>query len=271
MGLFSNLKTYPTTCILCRQSEVNTTKNADGELAPKVCNSCIQDLYERANPKPKNLSKFILELDSMNEEELYNMVGLTRNKSNQDFTSNKKIAGVDFDTINRIIRLDPKYINGEVKQEVINVDDILSYELLENDSMVTSGGLGSAVVGGILFGGAGAVAGSVIGKKTTKKQIENVKIKLILNNINNPVVYIDLFNARKPINANDERYHEVYRDSEEILSTIAVLKNSNDVTEKGQKESSNSLEQIKTLKELLDMEAITVEEFETKKKELLGL
>ncbi|EGT5169871.1 TPA: SHOCT domain-containing protein [Clostridioides difficile] len=34
---------------------------------------------------------------------------------------------------------------------------------------------------------------------------------------------------------------------------------------------TNPLEQIKTLKELLDMEAITQEEFDVKKRELLNL
>ena len=37
--------------------------------------------------------------------------------------------------------------------------DLISYELIEDDSVVTSGGVGQALIGGALFGGFGAVAG----------------------------------------------------------------------------------------------------------------
>lgn len=46
--------------------------------------------------------------------------------------------------------------------------DLISYELLEDDAIVTSGGVGQALIRGAVFGGAGAVAGAITGKRIQK-------------------------------------------------------------------------------------------------------
>lgn len=46
--------------------------------------------------------------------------------------------------------------------------DLVSYELLEDDAIVTSGGVGQALIRGAVFGGAGAVAGAITGKRIQK-------------------------------------------------------------------------------------------------------
>ena len=51
-----------------------------------------------------------------------------------------------------------------------NFSDLMSYELIEDDSVVTSGGVGQALIGGALFGGFGAVAGGITGKRVQKRE-----------------------------------------------------------------------------------------------------
>lgn len=43
-------------------------------------------------------------------------------------------------------------------KEWLDFSDLLNYDLLEDESLVTSGGVGQALIGGALFGGAGAIA-----------------------------------------------------------------------------------------------------------------
>ena len=69
-----------------------------------------------------------------------------------------------------------KIVGGGNKQKVGNKEwldfsDLISYDLLEDDSLVTSGGVGQALIGGALFGGFGAVAGGITGKKSRRKKL----------------------------------------------------------------------------------------------------
>lgn len=41
----------------------------------------------------------------------------------------------------------------------------MNYRLVSNDEILISSGIGEAIVGGILFGGSGAIAGSYLGKR----------------------------------------------------------------------------------------------------------
>lgn len=72
-------------------------------------------------------------------------------------------------------------------------------------------------------------------------------------------------------------YKKAYETAQEVLSMLATINNNQKtameeeiVTGNNQPEISN-LEQIKTLKELLGIGAITEDEFNTKQKELFGV
>ena len=77
-------------------------------------------------------------------------------------------------------------------KEVINIREITSYELVQNDNVVSSGGLGASITGGILFGGIGALVGSQVGAKNARQKINIFRIKLMTTDFNRPVLYIDL-------------------------------------------------------------------------------
>jgi hypothetical protein len=54
-------------------------------------------------------------------------------------------------------------IDGFLSKEKIPLTDIVAFEI-EGQESKTSGGLGTAAVGGLLFGGVGAVVGAVVGR-----------------------------------------------------------------------------------------------------------
>lgn len=99
--------------------------------------------------------------------------------------------------------------------------DLISYDLIEDDSVVTSGGVGQALIGGALFGGLGAVAGGITGKRTQKKRIESLYIKVTLNSFKNSCVLIPIIT--KPTKTNSKEYKNAFEDAQEILSVLDVI------------------------------------------------
>ena len=119
-----------------------------------------------------------------------------------------------------------KLIGAGNKQKVGNKEwldfsDLLNYDLLEDDSLVTSGGVGQALVGGALFGGFGAVAGGITGKRTQKKKIESLYIKVTLNNFASPCIMVPLIT--KSTKTNSKEYDTAFSLAHQILSALDVI------------------------------------------------
>lgn len=154
-------------------------------------------------------------------------------------------------------------------QQVYNYEDIVDFELLEDGNSVASGGLGRALVGGALFGGTGAIVGGVTGKKKTKEFCSSLRLKVTINNMANPVVYINFIETK--IKKDGHNYKIISDAAQECLSTFQLICDRQDKEKTEDSNSSSSADEIMKFKNLLDAGAITQEEYETKKKELLGL
>lgn len=173
--------------------------------------------------------------------------------------------------IPKISQLSGKFIRNESK--FIKYSDIKSVEMQSNEEVISSkastkGGLGSAVVGGALFGPVGAIVGASTGKKNTQVSYNNnVKhiIRILLNDINHPcetiIVDSDSISANKILSVLELIINNNNNNSEKNNSVN--MNHSNDDTDK--------FEEIKKFKELLEQNIITQEDFEKKKKELLKL
>lgn len=152
--------------------------------------------------------------------------------------------------------------------------EIVSFELLEDGNSITKGGLGRAVAGGLLFGGVGAIVGGSTGSKKTKGVCTKLQIKITLNNMAAPTVYVDLISTSTK--KDSFIYSAAYSSAQEILSVLQIICDQRESQNNTQPESQTSTtvisvpEEIKKYKDLLDMGAITEEEFESKKKELLN-
>jgi hypothetical protein len=234
----------------------------------RICKECFNEY--------KDMPDFVLRIRKITKNELLSYKKNLDESTvlNDNFQVTKRIGNyVEFDQKRKQFRLIPAISSRNKIQKVYNCDDIIEYELLEDGITVTSGGLGRAAVGGVLLGGVGAIVGGVTGKKKSRSEIENFKIKLTLNDFQNPTVYVELLNKKK-LKTNSNKYKEMYEKAQEILSTLAVLQNN-----KGEDKEESTLEinkhsttdQIREYKALFDDGIITEDEFITKKKELLEI
>ena len=151
-------------------------------------------------------------------------------------------------------------------------DDIVDFELIEDGSSIVSGGVGRAVVGGMLFGGVGAVVGGVTGKKKAKQTCTSLMVKITVNNTACPVEYIKLISAETA--KNGFVYKAAFQNAQEIISLLQVIcsqRRSASADPQTHTQTLSPAEEIRKYKELLDDGIITAEEFQAKKKQLLGL
>ncbi|GAK09594.1 SHOCT domain-containing protein [Geomicrobium sp. JCM 19038] len=157
--------------------------------------------------------------------------------------------------------------NGQLDR-IYDYEDIVNFELLEDGNSVASGGLGRALVGGALFGGTGAIVGGITGKKTTKAICSTLKIKVTMNNMSEPVIYINFIETKTKKDSSS--YKILFDSAQECLSILQLI------CEKADKKTLDKqpvtpAEEITKYKTLLDEGAITEEEFSQLKKKLLGI
>ena len=155
-----------------------------------------------------------------------------------------------------------------------NYEDLVDYELLEDGSSITKGGLGRAVVGGMLFGHTGAVVGGMTGKKKTKQTCTNLEIKITVNNAEKHTQYIRLISSSTQRESHS--YKTAFRTAQDILGLLQLICHQRDTNKENQPQVTqqqpvSSVEELRKYKQLWDDGIISEEEFLAKKKQLLGL
>ena len=164
----------------------------------------------------------------------------------------------------------PKLFKEPVKH---HIEDIISFELLEDGNTVIKGGLGGAVAGGLLFGGVGAVVGSAASKRKVHETCRSLRIKITVCDVKHPTEYIDLLTMGS-IDKSSWSYRNLMQRAQEIISTLQVLQ---DAANKEKKrtvqyapvQNMSAADEIMKFKKLLDNGIITREEFEEQKRKLL--
>lgn len=154
---------------------------------------------------------------------------------------------------------------------IFRYEDIVRYDLLEDGVSVTKGGLGSAAIGGVLFGGSGAVAGSIVGKKKTSREIHEFRLKVVTRNEFYPEVFINFLPAGS-IKSDGFVYRNYKSAAQSIITELDVIMDS--MNQKDAVNNSTEMsgaDEIVKYKRLWDDGIITQEEFEAKKRQLLGL
>ena len=190
------------------------------------------------------------------------------------FNPTKKIGTfIEFDNEQMKWLIPDGFLGKKKNPKIYNYSDIVDFELLEDGESISKGGLGRAVVGGVLLGGVGAVVGGVTGGKKTKGICSNLKIKITINNISNPTVYLNFIAAATK--KDGMIYKTNYKLAQECLSVLQLICSNmeSEKTNNGAAENSKAsvADEILKFKNLLDSGAITQEEYDAKKKQLLGL
>ncbi|WP_143787313.1 SHOCT domain-containing protein, partial [Oenococcus oeni] len=127
-------------------------------------------------------------------------------------------------------------------------------------------GITRAVVGGALTGGTGAVVGAVTGGKQFSV-VNKLAIQIFFKNNKD---YQELF-INKKMKTDSSQYKKIQEDFNRLSSKLDMIISTNSTADIKSPSSSNNPDDLIKFKSLLDQGMITQEEFEAKKKEILGL
>lgn len=165
--------------------------------------------------------------------------------------------------------------------EIYDYTDLIDYEVIFDKKRVVKGGsgFGDAVLNAVTWNTLG-LAVITTGKKTTKSKCKNLSIKLTTGVPEHSELYIRLITIETDMTS--IVYKDAVKNAEKIVSVLNTITSDNkpdvDVTPKDDKSVESektsgvsAADEIKKYKELLDMGAITEEEFDKKKKQLLDL
>jgi hypothetical protein len=155
--------------------------------------------------------------------------------------------------------------------KIYSFNDIMQSEIVvDGNTLVktsTTSTVGRAILGGILSGGVGAVIGGVTGKKSHNEVVNNIDLKICVNDSVNPfykVRFLDL-ECKK----GDVIYDDSYEKVETWHAMISIFIKEAEVKEDVLKSESSNADELLKLKELLDSGLITKQEFNDQKKKIL--
>ena len=145
---------------------------------------------------------------------------------------------------------------------------IIGCEII-TDSEVT-GGVGRAVVGGVIAGGAGAIVGAT----TAKKHIMSCSLVIYKNTIKDPTITLNLINTKTK--TTDDVYRKAMAFANNVNASIKAildLKNRAEISRRAivTETHIDPTEELRKYKALLDEGIITEADFEQKKRQLLKL
>jgi len=153
----------------------------------------------------------------------------------------------------------------------IKFGELIECETIENDSIVASGGVGRAIVGGVLAGGVGAIVGASTRGSTSV--VSHLAVKLTTNDINNPLFMVELINSQ--IECATEKYQQARKFADKLQATCtSIIKQENlvqqKVIERKEEVPRDNISKIKELGELLEKGILTNGEFQDQKNKLLS-
>ncbi|MBQ2718263.1 MAG: SHOCT domain-containing protein [Clostridia bacterium] len=167
------------------------------------------------------------------------------------------------------------YQNGKSYSKTYKFSDLINYEVYENGHSKVKGRAGSALIGGAFFGLGGLIVGSSMSRNIDEK-CNQLKLIIRLNDIDNPQIVINYID-----NADLDKSSKSYRNMKENLQSVCsmleymlnekTLEQSYVIKQGNQPTVKSNKEQLQELKEMLDDGLITQEDFEQKKKQILGL
>ncbi len=138
---------------------------------------------------------------------------------NDTFNPSLKISNIiEFDDTNRNWRIP---VRKGVNPRLYSYNDIVDFELNEDGHTVSSGGLGRAVAGGLLFGGVGAVVGGVTGGKKAKGITTSLFINVIVKD--NSATNINLTLINKPLKKGSLLERAAQNNARDIIAKLTLI------------------------------------------------
>lgn len=165
-------------------------------------------------------------------------------------------------------------LGKETSSKVYKYTDILSYEICENGKQVVQGAVGRSLIGGFFLGLEGAIAGAA-----ARRRIDNIceKLELIIRVKDFDAPQINMIIISEQCDKRSFKYEAIKERLRELCSTMEYIINSKqpeDINEnqvKTDQPQKNTREMLEEYKTLLEDGLISPEDYEQKKKEILGL
>ena len=218
------------------------------------------------------------QIEKIQEIRRKNIDSMIKSAQNNSFVFSKSVMN---QTNTSCLAIDTEHKTMLIKAEtpgadyrIIPYSNLVSYELIKDGNSVVSGNVGEALVGGLLLGTVGAIAGASA-SKTVDDYCSSMYINIVDSLANRYI--IPLLSEKVATTSFD--YKTAFERAKEMLSILDVVSKeaSNEVSKNFNAILSNNdsnvddknFEAIKKYKELFDMGIITREEFENKKTELL--
>lgn len=166
-------------------------------------------------------------------------------------------------------------ISGE-DYRYLNCSELIESEVIIDGKTVTKTSRASqfagAAVGAALLGGVGAVIGGLSGKTTTEQQAKGVKLKVVIDNIENPFHVIDFIELTNNGSTPPKIALKEANEWHELLSTVIKI-NERKSKEKEEKQpaalSSSMSDEIEKLNKLKISGVLSEEEFNSAKGRLI--
>ena len=165
---------------------------------------------------------------------------------------------------------------------VYRYSDIVSISYEENGSDVYNKSLGGAVVGGLLFGGVGAIVGGSTAKATQNKEVSSMSIKILLKNTSNPTLVLKIYSGAtlktKKI-ADRTHYEGLMKEVSGIKDIFSIII---DITDKKNAQAKSTstprmlstgsvADELQKLAKLKEAGILSEEEFIAQKSKLLNI
>ncbi len=172
------------------------------------------------------------------------------------------------------------------KIHVLRYSDIVSISYEENGSDVFNKSLGGAVVGGLLFGGVGAIVGGNTAKAKQNKEVRNMSVKILLKSTSESTIILKIYEVGKDgavleTKKDTDRMHyeglmkevsgikDIFSIIIDIVDKNLAMKKSTPVTPL--LNSANIADELTKLAKLKESGILSEEEFNAQKSKLLNL
>ncbi|CAH0419377.1 SHOCT domain-containing protein [Periweissella ghanensis] len=154
------------------------------------------------------------------------------------------------------------------KTEIIKADTIRSFEVIKDGEKSEKFGLGGATAGAILFGPVGLIGGFLLKKK--KNVVSDLRVRI--NTTGTQSIH-DIVLINSKTKANGLVASAANSNLEKIVNFIQSInfKNTEKASNTSVQSERASYDELSKLKELLDKGIITQEDFDAKKKQILGI
>lgn len=223
-----------------------------------VCGNCLVsagiERFENAYMYDQNSARALLE---------------TRRPMADSFSPVKiiKLLGVT-----NIMSVDDTHQLFALRHDIFKYENLLTYELLEDGTTISKGGLGRAVAGGLMFGTAGAIIGGATGKRKAKNFCNSMQIRVTLKDTYADTLYIKLIsNKVSTSNYTYKGAQDAAQSCISVLENIIDINSAADTAGSPEVQTLSAADEIFKFKQLMDAGIITPEEFNAKKTQLLGL